>query len=215
MFEFFSVKNGQQLTLERLKMYIREKIENDDFFTFDEIRMSEICGFANEFYTPENPILTYKDGYFFTSGKLVHPVDNEKAWCEYKWKYGPNKPKMAILGLLENKYGYKIMLDDADTKTILMRYIRETYHISDDDVITAIVTINKNLPSFDEDSVVYVKPEDLHSNIEPFPPVSFKCPEGKVITEADVNNREYLKECAKKFTDDIHNIIEEKDGNDK
>jgi len=201
MFEIFDVKNGQELTLERLKMYIREKIENDDFFTFDEIRMSEICGLANEFYTPDDPTLTYKDGYFYTSCKLVHPVDNEKTWCEYKWKYGPNKPKMAILGLLENKYEYKIMFDDVDTKTVLMRYIRETYHISDDDVITAIVTINKNLPSFNEDSVVYVKPEDLHSNIEQFPPVSFKCPEGKIITEEDVNNREYMKECAKKMAD--------------
>lgn len=214
MFENLFMENGQELTLERLREYIKEKIDNDSIFTFDEIRMTEICGFESEFYTPDDPLLIYKHGYFYTPNNIVQYVDNDSIWYKYKWKYGPNKPKMVILELIEKSHGCKIMFDESDTKTILMRYIRENYNISDSDIITAIVTINKNLPSFDNDSVVYVKPDELHSKIEAYPPVSFRCPEGKLITEADVNNKEYKKEYAKEFIDKFCSTGEE-DGNSK
>ena len=215
MFENLFMEDGQELTLERLRMYIKEKIDNDSIFTFDEIRMTEICGFDSAFYTPDDPLLIYKHGYFYTPDNIVHHVDNDSIWYKYKWKYGPNKPKMVILELIEKSHGCKIMFDESDTKTILMRYIRETYNISDNDIITAIVTINKNLPSFDNDSVVYVKPDELHNRIEAYPPVSFKCPEGRIITEADVNNKEYKKEFAKEFIDKFCNNTGDEDGNTK
>lgn len=215
MFENLFIENGQELTLERLREYIKEKIDNDSVFTFDEIRMTELCGFESEFYTPDDPLLIYKHGYFYTLSSIVQSVDNDSMWYKYKWKYGPNKPKMVILGLIEKSHGCKIFFDESDTNTVLLRYIRETYNISDSDIITAVVTINKNLPSFDNDRVVYVKPDELHSRVEAYPPVSFRCPEGKLITEADVNNKEYTKACVKEFTDTFCNKREEKDGNDK
>ena len=215
MFENLFMENGQELTLERLREYIKEKIDNDSIFTFDEIRMTELCGFESEFYTPDDPLLIYKHGYFYTPNNIVQYVDNDSIWYKYKWKYGPNKPKMVILELIEKSHGCKIMFDESDTKTILMRYIRETYNISDSDIITAVVTINKNLPSFDNDRVVYVKPDELHSRVEACPPVSFKYPKGIIIPSADVNNKEYRKEFVKEFTDTVCNNTEEKNGNTK
>ena len=96
------------------------------------------------------------------------------------------------------------MFDENDIQTLILRYLWETYNISDNDIITAVITINKNLPSFDKDRVVYVNTDDLHTKIKALPPVSFKLPDGKIITEADVNNEEYRKNFAKEFINDIY-----------
>lgn len=96
------------------------------------------------------------------------------------------------------------MFDENDIQTLILRYLWETYNISDNDIITAVITINKNLPSFDKDRVVYVNTDDLHAKIEALPPVSFKRPDGKIITEADVNNEEYRKKFTKEFINDIY-----------
>lgn len=160
------ITKNEELTKAWVINYFNKKIENHEYFSFEEIQLMEACGEKEiTWYCLERNGITYKKGDFYCNDEKVEDSDIETEWYTLKWAGEPIT--IIDLEVLESILGKKIIFTENSVHEIVLRYLQD---ITDESLSEKYDTMNINImvtPS-NSNKVIYLG-ETNKATISPDP----------------------------------------------
>lgn len=147
------IKN-EELTKEWVINYFNKKIENHEYFSFEEIKLMEACGEKEiSWYCLEKNGITYEKGNFYRNDEKVEDTDIETEWYTLKWAGEPIT--IIDLEVLESILGKKIIFTEDTVHKIILRYLQDITDVSLSEKYAAL-NINIMLSPSNSNKIVYL-----------------------------------------------------------